>query len=411
MIKLRRFSSAVKNGSEGNGGFAVYFHPLCEQHRVVGHPERPERVQHILSSLRNAQPDAEYIEAPECTDEDILLYHSRSHLDLLQSYFDRAEKKKTLQQIDGDTGVMIGTRDAIYRAAGSVIAAIDDILSQKYRSAFCCVRPPGHHATRSRSMGFCFVNNAAVAARYAQHKYGLKKIAVLDFDVHHGNGTEEGFAASDSLFYGSTHEKDNYPGTGEEPKFIGPESRVPIHRRIVNRYLDAGPQSKIQFRPKWTQIIEEMKLFSPNLIIFSAGFDAHHDDPLGGCKLNEEDFAWATQIVMDAAVDINRNYPIPCISVLEGGYNLRAIAKSAVAHCSVLKNWPKPLEYAALDENAGNILFKKLEEERVPQSDDFNDSIAVESAQKSVDIDVISESIFQLSVRIIIFSIALLDAL
>lgn len=333
-------SSTSIDGKIGSDAFWVYHHPACEGHYIKGHPERPERPMFILEALRNSLPDAHFEEAPQCTDDDILLYHSTDLLANLKEHCDDAEQNHCVQRIDGDTAVMARSRDAIYHAAGSVIAAVDGIYSGKHRSAFCCVRPPGHHATRSRSMGFCFVNNAAIGARYAQTKYGVGRVAVLDFDVHHGNGTEEGFIPDETLFYGSTHEKDNYPGTGAEPRQKGTRAVRAQDRRIVNRYLEAGQESKSQFRLKWAEIIDEMEQFSPEFIIISAGFDAHSSDPLGGCNLLEEDFAWATEIVMRAAVRMRPTDPVPCVSVLEGGYNLKAIALSAVAHCSVLKQWP-----------------------------------------------------------------------
>lgn len=214
-------------------------------------------------------------------------------------------------------------------------------------------------------MGFCFMNNAAIAAQYARKRYGVKKVAILvnhiilmhcyakyesiyneflsfivsqDFDVHHGNGTDLGFQDDPDMFYGSTHERDNFPGTGPEPKHKGPQAVQEVDRRIVNRYLSPGSISKMQFRAKWAEIISEMELFKPNLIIFSAGFDAHTQDPLGGCNLDEEDFAWATQIVLDATYRIDPDASVPCMSILEGGYNLSAVAKSVVLHCGVLRN-------------------------------------------------------------------------
>jgi hypothetical protein len=155
--------------------------------------------------------------------------------------------------------------------------------------------------------------------------------------VHHGNGTDHGFQGDPDVFYGSTHERDNFPGTGHEPKLKGPHATQEIDRRIVNRYLSPGSISKMQFRTKWAEIISEMELFRPDLIIFSAGFDAHTQDPLGGCSLDEADFVWATQIVLDATYKINPDGAVPCMSVLEGGYNLSAVAKSIVVHCGVLR--------------------------------------------------------------------------
>ena len=194
------------------------------------------------------------------TDDQILLFHSSNHLAMIKRLCDKAEKGPPHEfcSIDGDTTVMNKTRNAAYRAAGSMIAAVDAIYSTevpvhgKARSAFCCVRPPGHHAERNKACGFCFLNNAAIGARFAQDRYGVKKVAVIDFDVHHGNGTEEGFIPDETLFYGSTHELDNFPGTGRDPSpYVGVKAKKPLHRRIVNRTLNAGPCSVKQFHNKW----------------------------------------------------------------------------------------------------------------------------------------------------------------
>lgn len=212
------------------------------------------------------------------------------------------------------------------------------------RTVFCCTRPPGHHAERAAAMGFCFLNNAGIGARHAQAIHGVERVAVLDFDVHHGNGTEDGFMNDPTLFYGSTHEQGNYPGTGPEPKFVGDHPNTePKNRRIVDRFLPSGPSSVPAFRSKWRSIVEEMVVFAPGLVIFSAGFDAHKSDPLGGCDLLEADFVWATRVVMEACVRINRTNPPPCISVLEGGYNVGAISRSSLAHCKALdEGYPAP---------------------------------------------------------------------
>jgi len=185
-------------------------------------------------------------------------------------------------------------------------------------------------------MGFCFFNNAAIAAQHARAVYGVDKVAVLDFDVHHGNGTEEGFIPDQKLFYGSTHEKGNFPNTGHEPKHIGSHAKKDEDRRIVNRFLSPGRKSVEQFRRKWREILEEMTRFGPNLVIISAGFDAHDADPLASCELHEEDFEWATMLVLDACKEMSPESPVPCLSVLEGGYDLEALTSSAVAHVRTL---------------------------------------------------------------------------
>eukprot|EP00606_Chrysophyceae_sp_TOSAG23-5_P000149 GSChrysophyteH2.ASY1.ANO1.283.1 assembled CDS len=260
---------------------------------------------------------------------------------------DKVEKKwvsgkLSYSDYDSDTAVMHATREACFRAAGSVVAAVDSVFAAASdplhaRSAFCCVRPPGHHAERNKVMGFCYFNGAGIAAKYApeclyaQHQYGkshgVRRVAVMDFDVHHGNGTEEGFLRDESCFYGSTHERDNFPGTGQ-------------HRRIVNRCLTGGDhkKSRKEFRPRWQHVVDEMERYCPQLVVFSAGFDAHGADPLGNCWLTDEDFAWATDVVLAACARIGgADHPVPCVSVLEGGYDLEAIARSAVLHCRSLQ--------------------------------------------------------------------------
>eukprot|EP00607_Mallomonas_marina_P009295 CAMPEP_0182418562 /NCGR_PEP_ID=MMETSP1167-20130531/2963_1 /TAXON_ID=2988 /ORGANISM="Mallomonas Sp, Strain CCMP3275" /LENGTH=362 /DNA_ID=CAMNT_0024592825 /DNA_START=307 /DNA_END=1395 /DNA_ORIENTATION=- len=257
----------------------------------------------------------------------------------------KGSKKQSdlLKMIDVDTVVMWGTQEAAYRAVGAVIAAVDDVSTSSNKMAFCCVRPPGHHAERNRACGFCFFNNAAIGARHAQEVYGIEKVAVVDFDVHHGNGTEEGFAPYNTLFYGSTHEQYAFPGSGEEPHLKANECTSEIDRRIVNRYLHAGPNSKEEFRVKWKEVLSEMERFQPGLVIVSAGFDAHDEDPLASCELLDEDYTWATQQLCASLRRINPDHPPPCVSVLEGGYDLNALASSAVAHCKVLAAGPPPL--------------------------------------------------------------------
>ncbi len=314
----------------------VYHHPACALHCVEDHPEQPDRVKVILDAIRaaNILPEDAFVEAPRVEDEHVVLFHGVQMFDRLKRIMSACEELGKEHRLDGDTSVMEYTKEAVYRAAGSIVAAVDDVFSRDIDTVFCCVRPPGHHATREKSMGFCFLSNAGIAAKYAYHKY-KKRVAVLDFDVHHGNGTEDGFVHDENMFYGSTHEKDNYPGTGEEPSVSERESN-PLYQRIVNRALPPGPASRSVFKKKWREIIDKMILFRPELVIFSAGFDAHDSDPLANCELVADDFAWATDIVLQACVEIDENNPPPCISILEGGYDLEAIAESAVAHVKSL---------------------------------------------------------------------------
>ena len=203
--------------------YAIYHHPACSLHKIAGHVEKPARVDCILRELKRNFEESYFRLAPSVTDEQILRFHTRSHLDVLKAKLSEVEEallngNEIVKSFDSDTMVMSRSREAIYRAAGSVVAAVDSLYGDKEHerilSAFCAVRPPGHHAERKKVMGFCFLNNAGIAALHAKVVYGIRRVAVLDFDVHHGNGTEDGFKDDVTLFYGSSHEKDNYPGTG-----------------------------------------------------------------------------------------------------------------------------------------------------------------------------------------------------
>lgn len=243
-------------------GLVIYYHPFCELHDIPDHPEQPNRVTYILNKLKASFDSSIFKESTLIKDEFILLFHTNKLLSLFvgiarQCETLRANNKYAYKKIDSDTVLMWHTREAAYAAAGAVINAIDDIFSyqelnpnsNQLLTAFCCVRPPGHHAERGNAMGFCFLNNIGIGAKYVKSKYGLKKIAILDFDVHHGNGSEEGVLDDDSIFFGSTHEKNNYPGTGVDfSPHVGEKARNPIDRRIVNRWLQSGSSSRFEFK-------------------------------------------------------------------------------------------------------------------------------------------------------------------
>lgn len=330
--------------------FAIYSHKACVNHLIPGHVEQPGRVLAILKKVNDHFHSSIFRDASLISNKEILGFHTVKHLQQFEEKCTKSEKRfsekqeKKYIQIDGDTTVMWKTREAAYRAAGALKSAIDDIYDPQpskdaIQTAFCLVRPPGHHAERDRACGFCFLNNVGIGARYAQLKYNVERVAVVDFDVHHGNGTEEGFSPFDSLFFGSTHEMDNYPGSGDDPTpHIGENAKYPLDRRIVNRKLSKGPLSRTDFTKKWTEIMDEMILFRPNLVIISAGFDAHDEDPLSDTELTVEDFVWATNAVLEACVRINPDSPPPCISSLEGGYDLNALADCALAHAKCLAN-------------------------------------------------------------------------
>ncbi|KAJ1404828.1 hypothetical protein B484DRAFT_404639 [Ochromonadaceae sp. CCMP2298] len=285
----------------------IYYHKACSLHRIPNHPEHYTRVDSIIQALQTTFPlgSLSFREAGLVTKEQILLFHTTGHLARFMKLADDAaaaySKRKMVKylSIDSDTTVMWHTKNAAFRAAGAVISALEDMYLPRsgaghVDTALCVVRPPGHHAVRppghpaerDKSCGFCFFNNVAIGAKYAQAHLGVGRVAVLDWDVHHGNGTEEGFTPHDSLFYGSTHGRDHFPGSGKDPSpFVGEKAKKPIHRRIVNRELTPGKKSRPEFYSKWGEILAEMELFRPDLVIMSAGFDAHKDDPLAECWL------------------------------------------------------------------------------------------------------------------------------
>jgi acetoin utilization deacetylase AcuC-like enzyme len=325
----------------------VFWHPACEMHYIPDHPEQPLRVSRILAALRtNFEDKVKFQEACKAKNSHLELLHAKKLIDRFNMLCDRTIKQyeengKIVQEhVDGDTSIMHGTKEAAYRAAGSVIMAIDSIFTSeptvKIDTAFCCVRPPGHHAVPKRSMGFCHFNNAAIGALYARQRYGKQRAAVLDFDVHHGNGTEEAFIDDEDLFYGSTHQKGSYPGTGKDPSpYVGAMAKYEFQRRIVNRLIRTGPTNRDDFRKGWLEILQEMHRFGPQIVIISAGFDAHEDDPLADSALIAEDFYWATEQVR-AICEMLPGEPVPVLSVLEGGYDLDAISASAVEHVRAL---------------------------------------------------------------------------
>jgi acetoin utilization deacetylase AcuC-like enzyme len=219
-----------------------------------------------------------------------------------------------------------GTYEAALRAAGGAVMAVDEVMTGKVANAFVAMRPPGHHAERTRAMGFCFFNNAAIAARRAQRRHRAERVAILDWDVHHGNGTQDIFWSDPGVMYASTHEMPLYPGTGEL-------SERGEHGTIVNAPLRAGDGGEMFREALETAILPRIDAFRPDLIVISAGFDAHWRDPLASLRLTEADFAWATRKVMELA---ERNCGGRIVSVLEGGYDLEGLARSASAHLDAM---------------------------------------------------------------------------
>jgi len=301
----------------------LFTHPACLDHDPGRHhPESPARLRAVLDAL--ADPEFARIdrrEAPEAALEDLLRVHSRPHVERLL----HAVPKSGHVGIDADTILSPASGAAALRAAGAVVAAVDAVVAGEADNAFCAVRPPGHHAEPARAMGFCLFNNIAVGALRARAVHELHRVAVIDFDVHHGNGTQAAFEADDGLFYASTHQSPLYPGTGSANETgVGNIVNVPLR-----------PMSgSSQFRAAMTQrILPALDAFRPELVLISAGFDAHRSDPLAQLMLDEEDYTWVTEKLIEIAY---RHAGGRLISALEGGYDLAALGASAAAHIRVL---------------------------------------------------------------------------
>ena len=299
-------------------------HPACLNHLTPpGHPERPDRMRAIAEVLGEDRFDAlTRGEAPEGDLDSVALCHGEHYIGELR----HVAPTSGLVYIDGDTSMSPGTWEAVMRGVGGAVSATDAVMSGKHPNAFVAVRPPGHHAEKSTPMGFCFFDNAAIAARHAQRKYGIARAAVIDFDVHHGNGTQDIFWADKSVMYCSTHQMPLFPGTGAR----GERGE---HGTIVNAPL-APEDGGVQFRSAFENaILPQLEKFAPELVIISAGFDAHHRDPLASINLKAEDFGWVTKKLMDVA---ERSAGGRVVSVLEGGYDLQGLKESVAAHVAAL---------------------------------------------------------------------------
>jgi acetoin utilization deacetylase AcuC-like enzyme len=298
-------------------------HPACIEHDPGSfHPERPDRLRAVLQGLSDsAFKPLERIAAPRAEEKSLLLCHPASHVEDVMA----AIPAQGREHLDGDTAVSPGSGEAALRAAGAVVAAVDAVCTGKARNAFCAVRPPGHHAEADQAMGFCLFNNVAVGALHARKIHGLSRVAVIDFDVHHGNGTQHMFERDPSLFYASTHQWPLYPGTGSErERGVG---------YIVNAPLNAH-SGGLEFRDAFNRkILPALDKFAPELVIISAGFDAHEDDPLASLRLHEDDYEWVTAALAEVASTHAKGR---LVSALEGGYDLNALAASAAAHVKAL---------------------------------------------------------------------------
>jgi acetoin utilization deacetylase AcuC-like enzyme len=305
---------------------AFYSHPECRLHDMgAGHPECPARLDAITDYLLATGVDIalDFRDAPPATREQLERAHSKHHVSELHDRLQRLADEHTSQAFDPDTIAGPFTLAAALRSAGAAVAATDDVLAGRAETAFCAVRPPGHHATRDAAMGFCFFNNVAVAARHALDVHGLQRVAIVDFDVHHGNGTEDIIAGDDRVLMCSFFQHPLYPYSGAVPKGtnmvnvpVDPYSRGPAVREVIEAM--------------WLPALEA---FAPEMIFISAGFDAHREDELGQLGLVESDYAWITQQLVHVARDHAQGRIVSC---LEGGYHLDALARSVAAHVRVL---------------------------------------------------------------------------
>jgi acetoin utilization deacetylase AcuC-like enzyme len=300
-------------------------HPAFLDHLTpIGHPERPDRLRALHQALDNADFAAlQRVEAPLGEPGTALLAHPERYVETIR----KAVPAEGLTRIDADTVASPGSWEAALRAIGAASAAIDAVVAGEANNAFAALRPPGHHAETARAMGFCLFNTVAIAARYAQKTHGLQRVAIVDWDVHHGNGTQEIFWSDPSVLYASTHQMPLFPGTGA--------LRETGAGNIWNAPLAPGDGSE-RFRSAFRErILPALRDFRPDLAIISAGFDAHIRDPLAQIELEAEDFAWATRELMDIA-DASAGGRV--VSLLEGGYDLKGLAVSAAAHVRQLMN-------------------------------------------------------------------------
>ncbi len=301
----------------------LYTHSSCLDHDPGSHhPEAPARLRAVLAALSGPQyARLERREAPEAALDDVLRVHSRHHVEHVLG----AVPKAGHAAIDADTVLSPASGTAALHAAGAVAAAVDAVVAKEADNAFCAVRPPGHHAEPDRAMGFCLFNNAAIGALRAREVHGVERVAVVDFDVHHGNGTQAAFEADDNLFYASTHQYPLYPGTGAASETgVGNIVNVPLRPMS-----GSGP-----FRVAMTgRVLPALDAFRPDLLVISAGFDAHRSDPLAQLMLEEADYTWITERLVEIAF---RHADGRLVSTLEGGYDLTALGASVAAHVRVL---------------------------------------------------------------------------
>ena len=321
-LRAGRLASAVR--SRYIAAMLLFTHADMLTHQAPpGHPEHAGRLKAVLDALEDMP--LERREAPRADVEAIARVHPARYIEALEPAF--AEAREARVRLDPDTYLSQGSREAIYRAAGAGVAAVDAVMRGEDEMAFCAVRPPGHHAEPISPMGFCVFNNVAIAAMHALDAHGLSRVAVVDFDVHHGNGTQSVAEKEPRLFFASTHQWPLYPGTGAS-------NDTEAAHNVVNAPLPAGCTSAEWRDAMETRILPALDAFAPELILVSAGFDAHRADPLAQMELDETDFAWAGRRLREAALQHCHG---KLVSTLEGGYDLGALARSAVAYLGALQ--------------------------------------------------------------------------
>jgi len=301
-------------------------HPDCYDHVTPpGHPEQVARLDAVLNEL--AHLELQTLKAPMAADDDLLRVHTAAHVAAIKD----AVPKEGWRSLDADTHMSAGSLVAAYRAAGGAVKAVDAVLSDEAQSAFVAMRPPGHHAEQETPMGFCFFGNVAIGAKHALDHHGLNRVAIVDFDVHHGNGTQALVEDDARILFCSSHQSPLWPGSGAAYE-TGP------HDTVVNVPLPGGCAS-VDFRNAMKRsVLARVDAFEPDLMMISAGFDAHRADPLAGLELVEDDFAWITEQLCDLA---DKHCAGRVVSALEGGYDLEALGASVLAHVRVLKERSK----------------------------------------------------------------------
>ena len=287
-----------------------------------GHPEKIDRVTVVIDNFKKLDNKDLVWKKPSKFDRSLLeITHNSDYINFVEKSF----PEKGLSFLDGDTIVSPGSKDATSDAVGSIITAIDGVQNKDFNNAFCAVRPPGHHAEKNKAMGFCIYNNVAVGANYLINKYKLKKVAIIDFDVHHGNGTQDIFYDNEKVLYISTHQYPYYPGSGTNDE-------KGKHNNILNIPLPAGTTSE-EYLNAYEFVLNKIKEFKPEFILLSAGFDAHKDDPLAQLQLESKDFYSITK----RTLELSKQYcDGKVVSILEGGYDLQALQESTEMHVKAL---------------------------------------------------------------------------